>query len=366
MEINTVLKPLYYTYLHMKFSEFPRANIATLPTPLQFLPNLSKILGGPNIWVKRDDLTGLAFGGNKARKLEYIMGEALSQKADVIVTGAGFQSNWCTQAVAAAKKLGLDIYLIKSGPYENYDSKEWDGNHLLHHLMGAQLKIVRKEKQLEIMKSTVEQLKSDGRNPYFSPIGGSNPTGASAYMNAVLELAHQANQEGIHFDSLIHATGSGGTQAGLIMGAKAFNTGLKIIGAAVGWKDKREQIQKIHDILLESKKKYDLDFNFNEEDIIIYNEYIGGGYGFMSNQKLEAIKLLAESEGILIDPVYTATAMACLIDLVRKNKLKKSNNILFLHTGGAVALFPYKEPIRSSIKGESPPWTKPHWSDESE
>jgi 1-aminocyclopropane-1-carboxylate deaminase/D-cysteine desulfhydrase-like pyridoxal-dependent ACC family enzyme len=124
MEINIVLKPLECTYLLMKFSEFPRANIATLPTPLQFLPNLTKKLKGPKIWVKRDDLTGIAFGGNKARKLEYIMGEALTQKADVIVTGADFQSNWCTQAVAAVKKLGLEIYLIKSAPFDSYDSKK--------------------------------------------------------------------------------------------------------------------------------------------------------------------------------------------------------------------------------------------------
>jgi L-cysteate sulfo-lyase len=363
MEINTVLKPLERTYLFMKFSEFPRAKLATLPTPLQFLPNLTKKLGGPKIWVKRDDLTGIAFGGNKARKLEYILGEAQAQKADVIVTGAGFQSNWCTQAVAAAKKLGLEIYLIKSAPYDNYDSKEWDGNHLLHHLMGAHVKTVKKDKRMEITRSTIEQLKSDGRKPYYSPVGGSDPTGASAYMNAVLELTHQANEEGIHFDSLIHATGSGGTQSGLIMGAKAFNTGIKIIGAAVGRGDKQEQIQKIREILVESKKKYGLDFNFDDKDIVIYNEYVGGGYGFMSNAKLEAIKLLAENEGLLIDPVYTATAMACLIDLVRKKQFKKSDNIVFLHTGGAVALFPYKDPIRSYIKEESLPWTKPDWSD---
>jgi D-cysteine desulfhydrase family pyridoxal phosphate-dependent enzyme len=350
----------------MKFSEFPRANIASLPTPLHLLPNLSKKLGGPKIWVKRDDLTGIAFGGNKARKLEYIMGEALDKKSDVIVTGAGFQSNWCTQAVAASKKLGLDIYLVKSAPFENYDSRIWDGNHLLHYLMGAKMKTVPKKKQSEVMKSTIEKLEEDGRTPYYSPIGGSNPTGASAYMNAVLEITYQANKEGIHFDSLIHATGSGGTQAGLIMGAKAFNTGIKIIGAAVGWEDKKEQIKKIRDILVDSKKKYDLDFQFDEKDIIIYNNYVGGGYGHMSDVKLEAVKLVAESEGLLIDPVYTATSMACLIDMVRKNKFKKSQNILFLHTGGAVALFPYKEPISSYIKKEQLPWTKPEWSDQTQ
>lgn len=346
----------------MKFSKFPRANIAVLPTPIQPLPNLTKKLDGPKIYVKRDDLTGLAFGGNKARKLEYIMGDALQQKADTIVTGAGYHSNWCTQTVAAAKKLGLDIYLIKSAPHEDYEGKKWDGNHLLHHLMGAHIKTVRPEKFMETIETTIEQLKKEGRNPYYTPVGGSDPTGASAYMNAVLETTYQANNLGIHFKSLIHATGSGGTQAGLVMGAKAFNTGIQVIGAAVGWTEKTEQIEKVKKIVLDSKKKYDLDFQLKEEDITVYNEYVGGGYGFMSEAKLEAVHILAETEGLLIDPVYTATAMACLIDLVRKDTWKKTDNILFLHTGGAVALFPYKDPIKAYIKGEKLPWTKPEWS----
>lgn len=350
----------------MKFSEFPRAHIATLPTPIQFLSNLTEKLVGPGIWVKRDDLTGIAFGGNKARKLEYIMGDAIDKKADVIVTGAGFQSNWCTQTVAAAKKLGLEIYLVKLAPQEDFDTQDWDGNHLLHHLMGAHVKTVRPEKFMETMEATVEQLKSEGRNPYYTPVGGSNPIGASAYMNAVLELTYQANKEGVHFDSLIHATGSGGTQAGLVMGVKAFNTGTKVIGAAVGWTEKHEQIEKVRKIVEESKKKYGLDFNLRDEDLIVYNEYVGGGYGFMSEGKLEAVKMLAETEGLMIDPVYTATAMACLIDLVRKGKWKNTDNILFLHTGGAVALFPYKDPIKAYVKGESLPWTKPEWSPASE
>jgi len=350
----------------MKFSEFPRAHIATLPTPLQFLPRLTEKLGGPKIWVKRDDLTGVAFGGNKARKLEYIMGDALEKKADVIVTGAGFQSNWCTQTVAAAKKLGLDIYLVKKAPHEDFDTKDWDGNHLLHHLMGAHVKTVPDEKFNDTLKATVEQLRKEGRNPYFSPVGGSDPTGASAYMNAVLELTYQANEEGIHFDSLIHATGSGGTQAGLVMGAKAFNTGMKVIGATVGWDTEEKQIKKVRAIVEESKKKYDLDFQLRDEDIIVHTRYVGGGYGYMSDAKLEAIKMLAETEGLLIDPVYTATAMACLIDLIRKDRFKKTDNILFLHTGGAVALFPYKNPIKAYVQGNDLPWIKPDWSPDKE
>jgi len=350
----------------MKFSEFPRIRIATLPTPIQFLPNLTKKLGGPKIWIKRDDLTGLAFGGNKARKLEYIMGDALEKKADTIVTGAGFHSNWCTQTVAAAKKLGLDVYLVKSAPREDFDRREWDGNHLLHHLMGAHVKTVRPERFNEALEETMEKLKSQGRNPYFTPVGGSDPVGASAYMNAVLEITYQSNELGVHFDSLIHATGSGGTQAGLVMGAKAFNTGMKVIGAAVGWSTKEDQINKAKKIVLEAKERYSLDFQLNSGDIVVYNEYVGGGYGYMSEAKLEAVKMLAETEGIMIDPVYTGTAMACLIDLVRKGYFAEDDNVLFLHTGGAVALFPYKEPIGAYIRGESIPWERPPWSPDSE
>jgi L-cysteate sulfo-lyase len=346
----------------MRFSEFPRANIATLPTPIQFLKNLTETLDGPEIWIKRDDLTGLAFGGNKARKLEYIMGDALEKKADVIITGAGFQSNWCTQTVAASKKLGLDTYLVKKAPKEDFDTIEWDGNHLLHHLMGAHVKTVKPDEFDITIKKIIEQIKAEGKKPYYIPIGGSDPTGASAYMNAVLELTYQANEKGLHFNSLIHATGSGGTQAGLVMGAKAFNTGIEIIGAAVGWTRKNEQIEKVRRIVNDAKEKYDLDFQLKDEDIVVYDEYVEGGYGFMSEKKLEAVQLLAETEGIMLDPVYTATAMACLIDLVRKGKFTKKDKIIFLHTGGAVALFPYKEPIKAYLQNETLPWIKPEWS----
>ena len=350
----------------MKFSSFPRARLAVLPTPLQYLPNLTKALGGPKIWIKRDDLTGLAFGGNKARKLEYIMGDALEKGADVIVTGAGFQSNWCTQTVAAAKKVGLDIYLVKSAPSEDFDTEDWDGNHLLHHLMGAHVKTVHPDKFMETIESTMEELKAEGRKPYYTPVGGSDALGAGGYFNAVLELTYQANNEGVHFDYLVHSTGSGGTQAGLIMGAKAFNTGMKIVGAACGYGDVSAMKDKVRGIVEEAKKQYDLDFTLNDDDLIIHTQYAGEGYGIMSVAKLEAVKLLAETEGIMIDPVYTSVAMACIIDQVKQGNFKKTDNVVFLHTGGAVALFPYKEPLKAQIEGKPLPWKVPSWSPQSE
>jgi L-cysteate sulfo-lyase len=349
----------------MKFSALPRARLASLPTPIQYLPNLTKKLGGPRIWVKRDDLTGLAFGGNKARKLEYLMGDALEKKADYIVTHAGFHSNWCTQTAAAAVKLGMKVRLIKTGPSEGYDGESWDGNHLLHRLMGAEVRVVRPEDADSVIEASMKELRELGYNPYYMPVGGSIALGAAGYINAMLELTYQQANEGVQFDYLVHATGSGGTQAGLVAGAKAFNAGMKIIGAMVSPTEKEEQAKKVEEIVLDSRKQFKLDFSLEDDDLTVYNEYAGGGYGFMSEAKAEAVKMLAETEGIMIDPVYTAVAAACLIDLARKKKLTKRDNVVFLHTGGSVALFPYREPLKAYIKGERLPWTVPKWSPQS-
>ena len=349
----------------MKLGSLPRARLACLPTPIQELPNLSKKLGGPRIWVKRDDLTGLAFGGNKARKLEYLMGDAVAKKADVIVTGAGFHSNWCTQTAAAARKLGLDIVLVKNGPKDGWEPAEWDGNHLLHELMGAEIKVVRPEKFKDTLDAEMEAQRKAGRTPYFIPVGGSVPLGAAGYVNAMLETFNQSSDLGVDFDYLVHGTGSGGTQAGLVMGARALNTGTRIIGASVGWTSKEEQQAGVNKIIKDSHNVLGLDVEIPLSDIVVYNEYVGGGYGFISEEKAEAVKVLAETEGIFIDPVYTATAMACLIDLCRKRKFKKRDNVLFLHTGGAVALFPYRAPLRAYSEGKPFPWTVPDWSPQS-
>jgi D-cysteine desulfhydrase family pyridoxal phosphate-dependent enzyme len=346
----------------MKFNNLPRVKLASLPTPIQPLPNLTKTLNGPKIWIKRDDLTGLAFGGNKARKLEYIMADALNKKADYIVTGAGFHSNWCTQTAAAAKKLGMKIKLIKKGPEEGYDRKAWDGNHLLHKLTGADVKVVKSENFEFSIEAEMNELIEKGHKPYSIPVGGSIPLGAAGYLNAMLEIMYQSVKEGIHFDYLVHATGSGGTHAGLVMGAKALNTNINVIGTTVGWGEKREHIEKVSNIIKESKKSFELDFKYSPKDLIIYTDYQGGGYGFVSEQKLEALKILAQTEGIMIDPVYTATSMACLIDLIKKKELNKNHKVLFLHTGGAVALYPYKEPIQAYLKNKELPWKIPDWS----
>ncbi|NIS62278.1 MAG: pyridoxal-phosphate dependent enzyme, partial [Proteobacteria bacterium] len=272
----------------MKLSTLPRIRLANLPTPLQELPNLSRTLKGPRIFVKRDDMTGLAFGGNKTRKLEYLMQDALADKADYIVTGAGFHSNWCTQTAAAARRLGMKIVLIKIGPKEGYDVEDYDGNHLLHFLQGAEMKVVKPEKAQKVEQETMEQLKAAGHRPYLLTATGSTPRGVAGYINAMLELLQQSVELGINIDYLVHATGSGGTQSGLIIGAKAFNTSVKVIGSTTGWRSKDQQIEHVSNLIEESLKFLQLDLGITKEDIIVYDQYAGGGYGFITEGKAEA------------------------------------------------------------------------------
>lgn len=346
----------------MKFNSLPRVRLADLPTPLQELKNFSKKLGGPRIFVKRDDLTGLAFGGNKTRKLEYIMADALEKKADYIVTGAGFQSNWCTQAAAAARKLGMKVVLIKSGPEMGYDPEEYDGNHLLHFLMGAEIKVVRPEEAERVTEETMEELESKRHTPYLLKATGSTPPGVAGYMNCVLEIMSQTVEMGISTDYIIHTTGSGGTQAGLIIGAKAFNTGIKVIASTSGSRSKEEQVNNVYNLLQESLEFMEIDMDISKDDIIVHTEYSEGGYGFISEEKAYAIKLLAKTEGMFIDPVYTGSALACLIDLNKKDFFKSDDVVTFIHTGGTAALFAYKAPLKAYYLGKPFPWNIPPWS----
>ena len=346
----------------MNLGTLPRVRLASLPTPLQELPNLTKALKGPRIFMKRDDMTGLAFGGNKTRKLEYLMGQALKEGADYIVTGAGFQSNWCTQAAAAACRLGMKTLLIKKGPVSGYDPDEYDGNHLLHVLMGAQIRVVRPEEDEQAKKDAMAELKEAGHKPHFLAAAGSTPPGSAGYLNAMLEMAGQAVEMGINIDYIVHATGSGGTQAGLVLGAKALNAHTKIIAATTGSRSKQEQTDNVFNVIKSSMEFLGLDLAVSRDDLAVYDQYTGGGYGFMSEAKAEAIKLLAETEGIYIDPVYTGSAMACLIDLVRQGFFDPKSVVVFLHTGGPAALFPYKVPLKSYMAGEGLSWTIPPWS----
>ena len=345
----------------MKLNSLPRIRLANLPTPLQELPNLTKALKGPRIFVKRDDLTGLAFGGNKTRKLEYLMGEAVQQKADCIVTYAGFHSNWLTQSAAAARKLGMKIFMVKTGPHDGYEPEEFDGNHLLHFLAGASMKVVRPEKVEAAVEEKTAELKAAGHRPFILREMGSTPPGVAGYINFFIELTAQTTDLGLAPDYLVHTTGAGGTQAGLIIGAKAFQTGIKVIGSTSGSRTVAEQTPKVFNLIQESLKFMDMDVRISREDIVIYDSY-ADGYGYATEKKAEAVRMLAELEGLFLDPVYTASSMACLIDLARKGFFKKDDVVVFLHTGGSAALFAYKEPLRAFGQGKKIPWTIPPWS----
>lgn len=346
----------------MKLNALPRVRLANLPTPLQELPNLTKVLKGPRIYAKRDDLTGLALGGNKTRKLEYLMADALVKKADHIVTGAGFHSNWCTQSAAAARKLGMEITLIKTAPEEDYKPEEYDGNHLLHSLMDAEIQTVIPENFKKALDERVESLKESGHTPYVLLDAGSTPLGVAGYINAMLELECQSREIDLDFNYLVHATGSGGTQAGLVLGAKALSLDTKIIGASTGGRTALEQVENVYRVISEASRSLGLNISVDKEDVIVKDEYAGSGYGFVTKEKIEAVRIAAETEGLILDPVYTATSMACLLDLCRKGFFTKSDSVVFLHTGGSAGLFPYRDCFRAYALGKSFPWTIPPWS----
>ena len=319
----------------MQLGHFPRVRLTTLPTPLEDMENLSRHLGGPRILIKRDDLTGLATGGNKTRKLEFLMGDALHQKADVIVTGANPQSNHVRQTAAAAKKLGLHAVLLLSGE----EPSEVTGNLLLDKIFGVELRFVggTEEELLPKMDRVAQELRTAGRRPYVIKHFGSVPIGTLGYVHALEEMLYQANQRQIKIDHLI-VSGGGGTQAGLCLGAKAMNAGLNIIGIAISRRNlpKNAQVAKL---VNETTTFMGLDLQMNPDEITVLNDYTGPGFAIPTEEMVEAIKLVAQTEGILLDPVYTGKVIVGLIDLIQKGVFQKDETVLFVHTGGIPTLF---------------------------
>ena len=345
--------------------EYPRSGLCHLPTPLDAMPNLSRKLGGVNLFIKRDDQTGLAFGGNKSRKLDFIMADALEQKVDSVITWGGMQSNWCRQTAAAARKLGLKPVLILF-KRANLPT-ECDGNLLLDSILGAEIRTIELEGKsfmeigavAEILETVVEEERRAGNNPYLAPIGGSflggsmrKPLGAICYVDAISELVKQAEAENVRIDYLVHATGSGSTQAGLIVGAKLFYPQMKIVGIST-CEDLKTITRFVDTITRCTFEEFGMNADLGVADIHILEEYLGGGYGILNRETTQALRLVAEMEGILLDPVYTGKAMAGLIDLIKKGYFERDANIVFLHTGGTPALFPYREGIMSYLREES-------------
>jgi D-cysteine desulfhydrase family pyridoxal phosphate-dependent enzyme len=345
-----------------RIDKFPRKTLIHLPTPFQKLENLSQMPGSPEVFIKRDDLTGLAFGGNKSRKLEFIIPDVLDKKAEVIITWASLQSNWCLQTAAAARKFGIKPILLLFKTYEL--PEEYDGNLLLDFLLEADIrirdaekgKVVTPEYAFEIIEDVVNEVKESGYNPYVAPIGGSmvggsmdRPLGAVSYVNAFAEMLEQAEAQGIELDYVIHASGSGGTQAGLVVGAKALTENIKVLGISVS--EERESYgEEVLTIAQDTIKALDLDISISKEDIILFDEYIGEGYGIVDKEVSEVIRLVATREAIMLDPVYTGKAMVALVDLARKGYFKKDDKIVFFHTGGTPALFPNKHKLFNFLK----------------
>lgn len=346
--------------------KFPRLNLVHLPTPFVKLDNLTKELGGPNIYIKRDDLTGLAFGGNKSRKLEFIMKDVLDKKADTIITWAGLQSNWCLQTAAAARKFGITPILIL---FDVYDlPAEYDGNLLLDLFLGADIRIKHVEKGSvlhlenvdEILEETAREVKERGHTPYIAPIGGSatggsmgDPLGAISYVNAYVEMLEQAEMLGVDVDFVIHASGSGGTQAGLAVGAKAINEKARVLGVSVS-EEKATYSEYVMDIAMDTLTALNMELELEKNDIVVFDEYLGEGYGEVDKEVTEAIRLMSEREGIFLDPFYTGKAMVALMDLVKKDYFQKKDNVVFFHTGGTAALFPNKYKLQKYLGGTFP------------
>lgn len=312
-----------------------RIELASLPTPLEPMQQLSDKLGGPQIWLKRDDLTGLALGGNKTRKLEYILFDAIEQGADCIITAGAIQSNHCRQTAAAAAKLGLECHLVLGGEAP----AQSNGNLLLDNLLGAHIHWAGENRKGEGIPALIAELKAQGKTPYMVPYGGSNLLGAMGYANAVLELVKQSETR---FTHVVFASASGGTHAGILAGARLVGLDSQILGIRIDKADTPELpfADKVLNLANEAAEALALEF-FTATDVVLNEDYLGGGYAVIGDAERQAINLLAKTEGVLVDPVYTGRAMAGLLDLIQKGYFKTEDKILFWHTGGAPALFAY-------------------------
>lgn len=316
--------------------ELPRFPFAHLPTPVEEMPRLSEALGGPRLLVKRDDQTGLALGGNKTRKLEYLVAEAQQHNAKTLITAGAIQSNHCRQTAAAASRAGMDCLLVLNGEEPELP----EGNTYLDLLLGAEIIWAKDRGQrAQILSSTYQKAEADGRDPFLIPYGGSSPTGAAAYAYAVRELAAQGVDDSkVEADWIVFATSSGGTQAGLVVGAKLFGFEGQVLGISVD--EPAEKLQGIvASLATETAKLLGEGGAFAPQDILVNADYLGAGYAVMGEPERGAIQLFARHEALLLDPVYTGRAAAGLIDLVRTGFFREEETVLFWHTGGTPALF---------------------------
>jgi D-cysteine desulfhydrase family pyridoxal phosphate-dependent enzyme len=325
----------------MRLAELPRIHVGQLPTPLEEAKRLSNVLGGPRIYFKRDDLTGIGLGGNKVRKLEFIIGKALEEGADTLVVCGGFQSNMARVSAAIANRVGLKAELVLGGlPGE---PRPPVGNLLLDHLLGANIRYVDTVPRWEFgvfLEEVAEELRGQGRRPFILAPGGSSPEGMAGYLSASLEMAEQFSAQGIAPSRVFVAVGSGSTYGGLVLGSMNIDPSFEVVGISVS-RTSDYLGDKIPELAANAIGLLGLDKAPARGDLTTYDNYIGDGYGALTKSGAEAIRLVAETEGVFLDPVYTGKCMAGVIDLIRKGVIGKDETIVFVHTGGSPALFAY-------------------------
>jgi L-cysteate sulfo-lyase len=327
----------------MHLARFPRVKLAHLPTPLEPMPSLSRALGGPNLWIKRDDCTGLGTGGNKTRKLEFLAGEALAQGADTLLTQGAVQTNHGRQTAAAAARLGLRCVILLEHRVQTDDPDYLkNGNVLLDRLFGAELRELPGGSDMNAaLEPVAEEIRRGGGRAYVIPGGGSNEVGALGYAACALELVAQANEIGLKVDHLVHATGSAGTQAGLVAGLEAMHAGIPVLGIGVRAPKERQEAN-VHALACRVAERLGVAGGVERARVVANCDYVGEGYGIPTPAMVEAVQLFARHEGILLDPVYTGKGAAGLIDLVRRGFFAQGSNVVFLHTGGSAGLFAYR------------------------
>lgn len=326
----------------MHLAKFPRRRYTEGQTPIEKLSRLSEELGGPTIYVKRDDLLGLAGGGNKTRKLEFLVADALARGADTLITCGAIQSNHCRLTLAAAVKEGMKCRLVLEERVAGSYRPEASGNNFLFQLLGVEkIKVVPGGSDMTAeMQAMADEVATEGRNAYIIPGGGSNPIGATGYVACAEEILNQTFEQHLIIDRVVCASGSTGTHAGLVTGLYGNNSSISVIGINVS-RTKIEQEELVYRLVQETATHVGVASEISRDAVLCFDEYVGPGYSLPTAGMAEAVRMLARLEGILMDPVYTGKTMAGLIDLVRKGYFNKEENILFIHTGGSPALYVY-------------------------
>lgn len=327
----------------MHLARYPRRRYTPGWTPIEKLERLSRLLGGPDIYIKRDDLLGLAGGGNKTRKLEFLVADALAKGADTLITCGAVQSNHCRLTLAAAAKEGLRCRLLLEERVPDSYSPDATGNNFLFRLLGVEaVKVVKLGADLEAeMRAMADEVAAAGRKAYVIPGGGSNPTGALGYVSCAEEILAQTHELGLRVDHLVCASGSTGTHAGLLAGLVGNNSHIPVTGINVR-RQQAEQEPNVHKLAQETAAMLEIRGGVPREAVRALGDWVGPGYSLPTPEMVEAVRMLAREEGILLDPVYTGKAMAGLIALVRRGEFRAGANVLFVHTGGAPALYAYQ------------------------